>query len=86
MNVLLPSFPMGHYLHAKLDEWCHPQSPHSRVDRAFASHRTTLHETSCGMWFEALESTNHMSSKLEVLVGPEADMEFTLCLITNIPP
>ena len=38
------------------------------------------------MWFEAPESTNHISSKLEVLVGPEADIEFSLCLITNIPP
>ena len=38
------------------------------------------------MWFEAMESTNHSSSRLEVLVELEADIEFTLCLLTNNPP
>ena len=29
--------------------------------------------------------SNHTSSRLEVLVGPEADIEFTLCLIMKNP-
>ena len=35
------------------------------------------------MWFEAPESTNHMSSGLRALVKVEAHIEFSLCLITN---
>ena len=32
------------------------------------------------------ESTKHTSSGLEALIEVEADIEFTLCLIMNIPP
>ena len=38
------------------------------------------------MWFEAPESTNHTSSGLRALFEVEADIEFALCFIMNIPP
>ena len=60
--------------------------PCFHIDGLFRFSQVLNHSWRDVIWFEAPESTNHMSFVLDVLVEMDAVIEFALCPITNILP